>query len=581
MTLNRTVPTLTSYHQFSSTNTELSNASIVDNINVDFGVFGRHILSEYCGSTITTKFYSPSHNIDTNLLDTEDVDIYGMLLTEEQMGRIALENIVLFIAFTFLSITIQTIFALYFKSCKTGCDNYYLQREIANETNGDQSLEEKTKCCESFVDSQTARNTDRCSKCCMGILALLVLVHLCVSMHEYYTFVDHEVQYDDLLTNYSYMGHEYKYALESCNDDGIGLISCPALFCDHDDNGHCLRITNEEGYDIEEAQHICSWVFYMLIIANPTVFQYSLLASIVFLDTIAYLLILFMTSICPAICCTCSSWCLCMFGCCIRCHSCVPQPKSCCHENICCHCHGANCCYCCCGLFGPFWMFLNFVFTFILMAILLFFVGASFIIAAVMVSCISLIWREAFSIASKSRASLDGIELTVRTARSKSSDPQVSAFSITKRRSIFSIFRQFRCRDLTKLNGLNANDLKKMSSIISLLVPLVLIYAIALVQSFVSIFIVYYVVDGEVFMAWNYYKPIGVGMYDYCLSAYDLITHPDELWLFVQNIILGISWKSLFSFSLEYFSSFKVTVLLLRSVLLAFIGIIEASISLT
>eukprot|EP01083_Nonionella_stella_P063116 164048_1 len=275
MTLNRTVPTLTSYHQFSSTNTELSNASIVDNINVDFGVFGRHILSEYCGSTITTKFYSPSHNIDTNLLDTEDVDIYGMLLTEEQMGRIALENIVLFIAFTFLSITIQTIFALYFKSCKTGCDNYYLQREIANETNGDQSLEEKTKCCESFVDSQTARNTDRCSKCCMGILALLVLVHLCVSMHEYYTFVDHEVQYDDLLTNYSYMGHEYKYALESCNDDGIGLISCPALFCDHDDNGHCLRITNEEGYDIEEAQHICSWVFYMLIIANPTVFQYT------------------------------------------------------------------------------------------------------------------------------------------------------------------------------------------------------------------------------------------------------------------------------------------------------------------
>eukprot|EP01083_Nonionella_stella_P141300 435100_1 len=433
MTLNRTVPTLTSYHQFSSTNTELSNASIVDNINVDFGVFGRHILSEYCGSTITTKFYSPSHNIDTNLLDTEDVDIYGMLLTEEQMGRIALENIVLFIAFTFLSITIQTIFALYFKSCKTGCDNYYLQREIANETNGDQSLEEKTKCCESFVDSQTARNTDRCSKCCMGILALLVLVHLCVSMHEYYTFVDHEVQYDDLLTNYSYMGHEYKYALESCNDDGIGLISCPALFCDHDDNGHCLRITNEEGYDI----------------------------------------------------------------------------------------------------------------------------------------------------ASKSRASLDGIELTVRTARSKSSDPQVSAFSITKRRSIFSILRRFRCRDLTKLNGLNANDLKKMSSIISLLSPLVLIYAIALVQSFVSIFIVYYVVDGEVFMAWNYYKPIGVGMYDYCLSAYDLITHPDELWLFVQNIILGISWKSLFSFSLEYFSSFKVTVLLLRSVLHAFIGIIEASISLT
>ena len=73
---------------------------------VELRRFREDVLAKYCGTTIVNAFYNSSSSSSS----------YGMLLTEEQMGKIVIQNVAEFMAFSLLSISIQVIFTLYFQA---------------------------------------------------------------------------------------------------------------------------------------------------------------------------------------------------------------------------------------------------------------------------------------------------------------------------------------------------------------------------------------------------------------------------------------------------------------------------------
>ena len=78
---------------------------------VDVGVFGSKVLQTYCGESITNQFYATG------------TDGSAVLLTEEQMAKVALQNVVEFMLFAFLSVSLQTLFSLYISSMQQCCDS--------------------------------------------------------------------------------------------------------------------------------------------------------------------------------------------------------------------------------------------------------------------------------------------------------------------------------------------------------------------------------------------------------------------------------------------------------------------------
>jgi len=124
--------------------------------------------------------------------------------------------------------------------------------------------------------------------------------------------------------------------------------------------------------------------------------------------------------------------------------------------------------------------------------------------------------------------------------------------------------------------GSNASNLKKMSSICSIFNPVFLVLFITCSQAMVSVFIIYYVVDGEVFWVWRYFEPMALGLRDYALLFADVLTDPEALLEYLRYIFsLSISWSSLWDFSMS-FDVFKFTILLLRTILYTMIGVVES-----
>eukprot|EP01083_Nonionella_stella_P196555 723122_1 len=118
--------------------------------------------------------------------------------------------------------------------------------------------------------------------------------------------------------------------------------------------------------------------------------------------------------------------------------------------------------------------------------------------------------------------------------------------------------------------------LKKIGSIISIFGPLFMVLIIAMTQSLVSIFIIFYAIDAVPFFAWVYYKPIAIGIYEYMETFVKFMEHPEQIIGYLKYILsLSIEWSSLFDFSMK-FESFKFTVLFLRAILYTLIGVMDA-----
>lgn len=118
--------------------------------------------------------------------------------------------------------------------------------------------------------------------------------------------------------------------------------------------------------------------------------------------------------------------------------------------------------------------------------------------------------------------------------------------------------------------------LKKVSMVVSILNPLLIVIVIGLVQSLIAIFIIYYVVDGQLFLGWQYFEPVFIGLWQYLMLFVETLTDSDKLLEYLSYITtLSISWRSLIDFSMR-FEAFKFTILFLKTILYVFIGILDA-----
>ena len=282
---------------------------------VDYGVFGKEILASYCGSDITAPFY-----------DTTDGS-EAFLLTESAMGKIAIRNFTEFATFSLLSILLQAIFIIYYKSIKQCYDR-------------NQEESKQPKCCQSFKQSKWAKCANIISLIWMFALAGFVLSHLIMEFQNYYEFVNQTVTFEDMNID---PGSEM--SIELCDEEGIGKLACPSLFHKFDelanDDIPKDEINYTDGYDPDNAGNICKWIFYVSVIANPNVFQYSLLASFIIFDTVIYFLTIILASVCCSLCCNCCACITCWCGCCEKCGF-SPAARGCCStaSGWCCDCSG-------------------------------------------------------------------------------------------------------------------------------------------------------------------------------------------------------------------------------------------------
>eukprot|EP01084_Bolivina_argentea_P015114 28268_1 len=635
--------------------------------STEYGVFGTNILATYCGTQITSQFFDSTNNS------------YGMLLTEEEMGKIAIQNVAEFMAFTLLSVSVQVVFALYFKAIKYRCDSYTLS-EMDNDLTSTDQYSEAPKCCESYAKSTLAKVLRFIALIWTVSLSGFVLAHCAMELKTYYNFVNQTLDYEFvneiLSSNSSYVTQvDIQRDTIECEALGIGRIACPTLFYqwDEQEGGYDSLGTYTEpyieytkGYTLQNAENICSWIFYMLIPSNPNVFQYSLLASFMVADTLLYIAVLFITSLLPGVLCNCAACFTCWCGCIEEaacCSFCCPAAKSCCSigwcDCVCLDCSGdaciacnikdGACCYCCCGTIGPILWITNIFIGVILMIVMLFGLGISlivigsifllvfliisYILACPVCICHSTVYccavfnmfmgkgTQNFVIKTEqSSENGEEIELTVRPieirgsitdgesipvkkiVKDKMEDINLkwailycifcfpcATFSCAKEsRKILlqqnagsskSALRLLCCGGFTKSEVTDIikdpSKLKKFSMIISIINPLLMVALVALVQSFVSSFIIYYVVDGELFMCWQYFEPIFIGLWEYIVLFVEVMTDKEQLKMYLMYIsTLSISWSSLINFAMK-FESFKFSILFLRTLLHIFIGITD------
>ena len=325
-----------------------SNTTVDYEETIDYGIFGKKILSKYCGTDIASQFYSHSQKSD---------EPYGMLLTEKQMGQIVIQNMVEIMAYTLLVISIQTIGGLYWKSIKNSCDSFWVKHEQNENKPGN---EPQPGCCERCVnsDNRAMKSARGCASFVTIILGLTVLGHFGLRMWDYYQFVDQTVVFNenDISSTYEFSSETEMHegmTKQMCEESGNGQLACPALFYQFKEytQGYYENTIDEitEGYSAQNAQNTCRWIFYLSIASNPDIFRYSVLASLFIFDTIIYFAILFLTTATASCCCNCGAWLSCWCCCCPFDNVCCPFPKCCCQVNWawCCEADDAGACCAC------------------------------------------------------------------------------------------------------------------------------------------------------------------------------------------------------------------------------------------
>ncbi len=116
---------------------------------------------------------------------------------------------------------------------------------------------------------------------------------------------------------------------------------------------------------------------------------------------------------------------------------------------------------------------------------------------------------------------------------------------------------------------------RTMSVFFTILAPLCVIMFICIIKTFVSTYIIYFVVDGGIYGAWEYFKPFFTGVVQFFITLGETFDDIDQLGQYLENILISsVSWQAMFSFDYS-FDTFKYSVFFGRTLLYLSIGIID------
>ena len=118
--------------------------------------------------------------------------------------------------------------------------------------------------------------------------------------------------------------------------------------------------------------------------------------------------------------------------------------------------------------------------------------------------------------------------------------------------------------------------MRKCSVFISIWAPLLMVIVIAWTQTMISSYIVYFVPDAKLYLSWQYFEPMFVGLWEYVLEFVNTVRIIEEWDAFFNQILeLSFSLDSLIDLKAR-FNKFKFSVLFLRLLLHIWIGFLEA-----
>eukprot|EP01084_Bolivina_argentea_P113466 202199_1 len=464
------------------------------------------------------------------------------------MGRLAIQNVVEFMAFAMIAIIVQTLFAIYFKACRDKC----------------------CECC-NYVPNDTEKSYRKLCRfhiVLSSFLAICVFINFLVEISHYYQFVNSMVKFDaDEIDNF--------YSVEECEEEGIGKLVCPVLFDD------CEYVSC--GYSVSNAATTCKWLFWLLLPSNPHIFQYSFLLSFVFVEAMLYY-VLMSGLCCCAWMCNCwawfSCWCCCIYTINNANTSCCPQPVVCCDAINCCRgCNGCSCwsgcnwscCYCCCGCFGMLLLLLLWIIDVVLTLIIIGVVCSGFGIGFMIVII-------GFGLTGFILIALITFPIIYCYGRSFCPHIAASFCAIIRGRTYLFASHTFddglpfdnACTgawyyDLeTAMTGIGR--MKYCSNLVTVFSSLLNIVIIVFIQILLSIFLIYFIVDNRPFWVWEMFMPSFIGFFD----SYHLITQD-----YVNDVISNsLSWYAVIGIN-SSFEKIKYSILFIRMLFHIVTGIID------
>eukprot|EP01083_Nonionella_stella_P150268 478443_1 len=486
------------------------------------------ILDDYCGTYINNQFYNGTT---------------PMLLTEHQLGTFSAQiiteySIILLIAWSF-----QMVLFFYFRTIK----RYFNEKCKASQSPESQNTNmSKT--------TRTHAISMRILLIYAVVCGIFVMVHFFNDMGKYYAFVNRTVDFASNSAAIQPLIHQNYESVDQCIDSGLGRIACPALFERYTEPEDVENDNVNPPYTLEEAEHICKFAYNMFIAANPRIFQYSFLAAFVAVDTMLYLLVIFLVSVCPCVVGRCTvqiSACFCCCCCNNSKDSLIQAARCCCHVTFC---KGPCCLYCLCGSFGIFvWVFeCAYIMVLVIVLILVFLsfivlfiygpaVGILFIIGCILILPMLCCHCCCFVKSEETGNSKDtGIRLRVKE---------------------------------TLNTGVPNETSKFLRAALPVASYVYVVWFLFTIQPFISATMIYYVVDGPIFLAWHYFEPFLVGGWEYVALFYGRFGDTDQLIAYCGSIVESMSWRS-FALNSDL-DAFRYCVFMLRFVLEIVIAIVE------
>eukprot|EP01083_Nonionella_stella_P096504 271340_1 len=417
------------------------------------------------------------------------------------------------------------------------------------------------------------------------VLSFIVLIHFFHQLHLYFQFVRNTVEFPQTDAE----------TREECEVEGLGRIACPHLFevFEQYEKDDADEYFINEPYTQQQAENICFWVYNALVIANPTLFEYAWFATFTMVDSMLYLLIMFMTGCFVITSCDLwtmlGCWCAC---CCTTCDCvCCPVPRCCCQiawGNKCCQ--EGCCCYTLYGCFGfVAWLFqwaLTFVMTSLVLAILI-------IPLCVISSTLSVITFVIILLATLPLCLCNPKLFCPLVFETYIGNDNVVDLQVSREGNVAYLYLQFCCRVFIPIPLPYSNEqrnnseycrekfildpieLRAYGHAVIFLKGIFMILIIAGVQTLISTFLIYFVIDGKVFISWHYFGPFFDGVKDALVLIADMtprtVQDLDELKYVVME---SLSLDLFIDFNTKQPDGFKYALLLHRTVLHSLIGII-------
>eukprot|EP01083_Nonionella_stella_P096503 271336_1 len=427
------------------------------------------------------------------------------------------------------------------------------------------------------------------------LLALIVMVHFFHQLHLYFKFVRNTVGFDPTEAE----------TLAECEADGLGRIACPHLFEvfeKYEKDGADDSIN--EPYTLQQAENVCFWIYNSLVIANPSLFEYAWFATFAMIDFMLYHIIMFLTGCCVMISCDFWTMFVCWCGCCCKTCDCVccPIPRCCCQVawgNTCCQ--EGCCCYTYYGCFGFIaWLF-QWVLAFVMVALVLAIVEIPIVVIASALSAITfvIVLLVTLPLCLCNPKSFCPLVFETFIGNDNAVDLKINEVNWDNRRmntsgDVSYLCMQFWGRVFVPIplpydSVRNNTEYCKEKILIDPIElrayghtgvftgGLFMILMIASVQTLISTFVIYFVIDGDAFIPWHWFEPFFNGVKDALVLFVEIIPRTVQDLEELKYVTMeSLSLDVLIDFNPKQQEKFKYAMLLHRTVLHTLIGIIYA-----